>query len=67
MTVDPQTSSYDPRPLIKYLAALKVPYFYEEQGLCMCACMRACVVCIVLIHMHSHVYMHALDYPLSLH
>ena len=32
VTVDPQTPSYNPRPLISYLAALGVPYFYEEQG-----------------------------------
>ena len=32
VTVDPQTPSYNPRPLISYLAALRVPYFYEEQG-----------------------------------
>ncbi|XP_064481977.1 uncharacterized protein LOC135394871 isoform X2 [Ornithodoros turicata] len=31
VTVDPGSSSYDPRPLKKYLAALGVPYFYEEQ------------------------------------
>ncbi|XP_038055890.1 uncharacterized protein LOC119727885 [Patiria miniata] len=31
VTVDPQTSAYDPRPLIPYLASLGVPYFYEEQ------------------------------------
>lgn len=32
VTIDPQTPSYNPRPLIKYLATLGVPYFYEEQG-----------------------------------
>ena len=32
VTVDPRTPSYNPRPLIGYLAALGVPYFYEEQG-----------------------------------
>ena len=32
VTVDPQTPSYNPRPLIGYMAALGVPYFYEEQG-----------------------------------
>ncbi|VEL27921.1 unnamed protein product [Protopolystoma xenopodis] len=32
VTVDPGTSSYNPRPLIPYLAELGVPYFYEEQG-----------------------------------
>ena len=32
VTVDPQSSSYSPRPLIPYMAALGVPYFYEEQG-----------------------------------
>ena len=57
MTVDPQTSSYDPRPLIKYLAALKVPYFYEEQGVCVlcvcvCVCVRALYACMcTCIHM----------------
>ena len=32
VTVDPQTNSYDPSPLKLYLAALGVPYFYEEQS-----------------------------------
>lgn len=32
VTVDPGSTSYNPRPLIPYLAALRVPYFYEEQG-----------------------------------
>lgn len=32
VTVDPGSSAYDPRPLIPYMAELKVPYFYEEQG-----------------------------------
>ncbi|XP_022086161.1 uncharacterized protein LOC110976840 [Acanthaster planci] len=31
VTVDPQTSAYDPRPLIPYLANLRMPYFFEEQ------------------------------------
>ncbi|CAG7825541.1 unnamed protein product [Allacma fusca] len=31
VTVDPGSSSYDPRPLIPYLASLGVPYYYEEQ------------------------------------
>ncbi|WAQ99967.1 TTCA-like protein [Mya arenaria] len=31
VTVDPQTPSYDPSPLKKYLASLGVPYFYESQ------------------------------------
>lgn len=30
-TVDPKHSGYDPRPLIPYLEALEVPYFFEEQ------------------------------------
>ena len=30
-TVDPQSSAYDPRPLIPYLASLGVQYLYEEQ------------------------------------
>ncbi len=42
VTVDPQTSSYDPHPLIEYLAALKLPYFYEEQG--MVCFVQLCVV-----------------------
>ena len=32
VTVDPQSASYDPTPLIPYLASLKVPYFFEKQG-----------------------------------
>ena len=32
VTVDPGSTSYNPRPLIPYLAALNLPYFYEEQG-----------------------------------
>ena len=32
VTVDPGTSSYDPSPLIPYMADLSVPYFYERQG-----------------------------------
>ncbi|XP_071949812.1 uncharacterized protein [Antedon mediterranea] len=31
VTVDPQTSTYDPSPLKGYLSELRVPYFYEEQ------------------------------------
>jgi len=31
VTVDPGSSSYNPKPLIPYLEALGVPYFYEEQ------------------------------------
>ncbi|XP_041473906.1 uncharacterized protein LOC121422784 [Lytechinus variegatus] len=31
VTVDPQTASFNPRPLIGYLAKLGLPYFYEEQ------------------------------------
>lgn len=33
MTVDPKSPAYDPSPLKSYLAALKVPYFYEEQAI----------------------------------
>ena len=33
LTIDPQSSSYDPRPLIPYLAELGVPYLYEEQAI----------------------------------
>ncbi|KAK3696713.1 hypothetical protein QZH41_013068, partial [Actinostola sp. cb2023] len=32
-TVDPQSTAYDPRPLIPYLASLGVPYFFEQQGI----------------------------------
>jgi len=31
-TVDPISSSYDPKPLIPYLEALGVDYLYEEQS-----------------------------------
>ncbi|EFC50716.1 predicted protein [Naegleria gruberi] len=31
-TVDPQTASYDPSPLINYCKQLGVPYFYESQS-----------------------------------
>ena len=40
-TIDPQAAEYDPSPLIKYLSALNVPYFYvrdpivERAGTCM--------------------------------
>ena len=33
VTVDPGSTSYNPRPLIPYLKALGVPYYYEEQGI----------------------------------
>lgn len=33
VTVDPGSSSYDPKPLIPYLSSLGVPYFFEEQGI----------------------------------
>ena len=32
VTVDPGSSGYNPRPLIPYLAALDIPYYFEEQG-----------------------------------
>ena len=32
VTIDPQSASYDPTPLIPYLASLKIPYFFEKQG-----------------------------------
>ena len=32
VTVDPQTSAYDPSPLKGYLKQLNVPYYYEEQS-----------------------------------
>ena len=31
--MDPQSPGYDPKPLVQYLAALGVPYFFEEQGM----------------------------------
>ena len=33
VTVDPMSSSYDPRPLIPYLEQLGVEYFYEQQDI----------------------------------
>ena len=33
VTVDPMSNSYDPRPLIPYLAGLGVPYFFEQQDI----------------------------------
>ncbi|XP_065884795.1 uncharacterized protein [Dysidea avara] len=33
VTIDPQSVSYDPSPLIPYLAALKIPYFFEKQAI----------------------------------
>ena len=33
LTIDPLSSSYDPRPLIPYLKELGVPYLYEEQAI----------------------------------
>ena len=33
VTVDPMTSSFDPSPLIGYLAELGLEYFYERQGI----------------------------------
>ena len=32
VTVDPESASYDPRPLIPYLKSLGVEYLYEQQG-----------------------------------
>jgi selenocysteine lyase/cysteine desulfurase/tRNA(Ile)-lysidine synthase TilS/MesJ len=32
-TVDPQTDSYDPRPLINYCKQLGVPYYFESQNI----------------------------------
>nr|VZI53827.1 unnamed protein product [Spirometra erinaceieuropaei] len=32
VTVDPGSSAYNPRPLIAYMAELRVPYLYEEQS-----------------------------------
>ena len=31
ITVDPGSASYDPSPLIPYMQALDIPYFYEKQ------------------------------------
>ena len=31
MTVDPQSGEFDPSPLIPYLAALNIPYFYVKE------------------------------------
>ena len=49
MTIDPQSSAYDPRPLIPYLAQLKVPYLYEEQDIMKAAkeanCSSICAFC----------------------
>nr|XP_045618240.1 uncharacterized protein LOC123770444 [Procambarus clarkii] len=33
VTVDPMSASYDPRPLVPYLASLGVPYFFEQQDI----------------------------------
>lgn len=33
VTVDPQTDSYDPKPLINYCKELGIPYFFESQGI----------------------------------
>jgi len=33
VTVDPESSSYDPRPLRPYLASLGLPYLYEQQAI----------------------------------
>ncbi|GAB1609960.1 hypothetical protein Ahia01_001281900 [Argonauta hians] len=33
VTVDPETPSYNPLPLKKYLSCLGVPYYYESQGI----------------------------------
>ena len=49
MTIDPQSSAYDPRPLIPYLAELGVPYLYEEQDIMKAAkeanCTSICAFC----------------------
>lgn len=42
VTVDPGSASYTPRPLIPYLVALGVPYFYEEQGTLHIMCVTVC-------------------------
>ena len=52
VTVDPQTSSYDPHPLIEYLAALKLPYFYEEQGM-VCFVQLCVVLYMILVCVHT--------------
>ncbi|KAI0214717.1 tRNA-cytidine(32) 2-sulfurtransferase [Lamellibrachia satsuma] len=33
VTIDPDSSAYDPQPLKPYLAKLGVPYFYEQQSI----------------------------------
>ena len=33
VTVDPMTPTFNPEPLIPYLAGLGVPYFFEKQGI----------------------------------
>ena len=33
VTVDPMTPTFNPAPLIPYLAELGVPYFFERQGI----------------------------------
>ena len=49
MTIDPQSSAYDPRPLIPYLAELAIPYLYEEQDIMKAAkeanCTSICAFC----------------------
>ena len=49
VTVDPQSSAYDPRPLIPYLGALGVEYLYEEQPIMAQAlaaqCSSICAFC----------------------
>lgn len=31
VTIDPQSDSFDPSPLIPYMASLEIPYFYERE------------------------------------
>ena len=49
ITIDPQSSAYDPRPLIPYLKELGVPYLYEEQDIMRAAmeakCSSICAFC----------------------
>lgn len=63
VTVDPGSASYNPRPLIPYLAALGVPYFYEEQGMLHIICYSLCSCGVMLRHVH---YVGILQKALSL-
>lgn len=49
VTIDPGSSSYNPRPLIPYLNALGIPYYFEEQGIIYRHCVCVCVVYRVIL------------------